>query len=219
MRSTKRTVIIRSLWAVVFLGVALAPYAAVFLGSPEATFLSVFVTPIFLVASEIASIRAITAGTRITSDRKRRILVWSLNVFGSAVAALIILLGSYLIASMPYCTGQLTAASCVQNVGLPAYFCIGAFAAASILGLIVAPIFALSDAARTGAWVWFAGILLLPLGSWAAAGSLLVPLGMSALKTLSLQDWLPIARLALPLLTPIITIFYSLTDREWPKAV
>ena len=219
MRSTKRTVIIRSLWAVVFLAVALAPYAAVFLGSQEATFLSVFMTPLFLVASEIASIRAITAGIHITSERKRRILVWSLNVFGSALAALIILLGAYLIASMSYCTGQLTAAGCVQNVGLPAYFCIGAFAAASILGLIVAPIFALSDAARSHAWIWFAGILLFLLGSWAAAGSLLIPLGMSALKTLSLKDWLPIARLALPLLTPIITILYSRTDRERPKGI
>ncbi|MGE5334622.1 MAG: hypothetical protein ACM3N4_07980 [Nitrososphaerota archaeon] len=217
MRSIKRTVIIRSLSAVVFLAVALTPYAAVFLGSQEATFLSVFVTPLFLVASEIASIRAITAGSRITSEGKRRILVWSLNVFGSALAALIMLLGSYLIASMPYCTGRLTAAGCVQNVGLPAYFCIGAFAAAIIVGLIVAPIFALSDAARTGAWIWFASILLFLLGTWAGAGSLLVPQGVSALKTLSLEDWLPIARLALPLLTPIIAILYSFADRERPK--
>jgi hypothetical protein len=40
MRATKRTVIIRSLWAFIFLLIALAPYAAVIYRTQEAAFVS-----------------------------------------------------------------------------------------------------------------------------------------------------------------------------------
>jgi hypothetical protein len=217
MRATKRTVIIRSLWAFIFLLIALAPYAAVIYRTQEAAFVGVFVTPVFLVASEIAGIRALTAASRITATGKRRVLVWSLIFVASALAALIMLRGSYLIASTPYCTDPATADGCVQNVGLPAYFCIGAFAACSVLGLIAAPILALADAARTGAWLWFVSILIVLLGLWAVAGLALVPLGANALKVFTSSDWLLLLRVFPPLLTPFIAILYSLIGRERPK--
>ena len=217
MRATKRTVIIRSLSAFIFLLIALAPYAAVIYRTQDAAFVGVFVTPVFLVASEIAGIRALTAASRITATGKRRVLVWSLIFVASALAALIMLRGSYLVASTPYCTDPATADGCVQNVGLPAYFCIGAFAACSILGLFVAPILALADAARTGAWLWFVGILIVLLGLWAVAGLALIPSGANALKIFTARDWLPIIQAAAPLLVPFIAILYSLTGRERAK--
>lgn len=214
MHSTKRTVIILSLWAFLFLLVALAPYIAVFFGLQDAAFIGVFVTPIFLIASEIATIRAIIARNRVTDTHKRRILAWSLLVIISALAALVILLGSYLIASTPYCTDPLTARGCVQNVGFPAYFSMGVFVAASLSGLVVAPIFALSDAARTGKWLWFVGILIYLLGSWAAAGSILILSGANTARVFTALDWLAIIRVVSPLLLPFITIWYSLSGRE-----
>ena len=84
MRSTKRAVIIRSLSAFIFLLIALAPYAAVIYRTQDAAFVGVFVTPVFLVASEIAGIRALTAASRITATGKRRVLVWSLIFVASA---------------------------------------------------------------------------------------------------------------------------------------
>lgn len=217
MPATKRTVIVRSLLAILFLLVALAPYGAVIYGSQDAAFLGVFMTPIFLVASEIAGIRAITAGSRITSDRKRQILIWSLIFVMSALAALMMVRGSYLIAVTPYCTDPLSANNCVFSFGFPAYFCIGAFAVVSILGLFVAPILALADAASTRKWLWFVGILIILLGSWATAGLILVPLGTNALKVFSSGDWLLLLRVFAPLLTPIIAMLYSLTSRARPK--
>ena len=217
MRSTKRTVIIRSLSAFIFLLIALAPYAAVIYRTQEAAFVGVFVTPVFLVASEIAGIRALTAASRITAKGKRRVLVWSLIFVASALAALIMLRGSYLVASTPYCTDPATADGCVQNVGIPAYFCIGAFAACSVLSLIAAPILALADAARTGAWLWFVGILIVLLGLWAVAGLALVPSGANALKMFTARDWLALIQVAAPLLLPFIGVLHSLTCSERNK--
>jgi len=218
MRATKRTVIIRSLWAFIFLLIALAPYIAVIAGSQDAAFFSAFVTPLFLAASEVALIRAILAGSRVTDMRKRQILAWSLVFVISALALLILLLGSYLVSSTPYCTSALTAKRCAQTLGLPAYFSMGAFVVVSVLAVLVAPIIALSNAARTGRWLWFLVILLVLPGSLAAAGSVLVPSGVNVVKIFTSRDWLSFLRIASPLLLPIIAMLYSLTDREQRKS-
>lgn len=218
MRATKRTATIRSLWAIIFLLIALAPYIAVIAGSQDAAFFSAFVTPLFLAASEVAVIRAILAGSHITDMRKRQILAWSLVFVISALALLILLLGSYLVSSTPYCTSALTAKRCAQSLGLPAYFSMGAFVIVSVLAVLVAPITALSNAAGTGRWLWFLVILFLLLGSLAAAGSVLVPSGANVVKVFTSRDWLSILRIASPLLLPIIALLYSLTDREQRKS-
>lgn len=225
MDATKRTVIIRSLWAFIFLLIALAPYLAVAFGwSQEAEFLSVFVTPLFLVASQIAGIGAIIAGSRITDRDQRRILVWALICFTSVLAALVILLGSFRIAATPFCTDPVTARVCMASMGVPAYFCMGVYAAVSILALLVTPVLTISDAARKGKWVWFSGILLYLLGSLAALGwvvdVVIVPLWPD-MSNLSLEfvsrHWLQILPAVALLLLPVITLLYSFTGREQPK--
>jgi hypothetical protein len=214
MHASKRTVIIRSFWAVIFLLIALAPYIAVKLGSQDAAFFSAFVTPLFLAVSEIAGVSAIMAGSHVTKTRKRRVLVWSLIFVASALAGLMILLGSFLVSATPYCTDPLTARVCAQNLGLPAYFSMGAFAALSILAVFVAPILALSDAARTGKWLWFLVILVFLLGSLAASVLAIAPLGRNALTVFTSRDWVSMLRIASPLLLPFIALLYILTGRE-----
>jgi hypothetical protein len=214
MRSTKRTVIIRSLWAFIFLFIALAPYVAVIAGLQDAAFISAFVTPLFLAASEVAGVRAMLAGSHVTDVRKRRILTWSLVFVASALALAILLLGSYIVSSTPYCTNALTAKWCAQTLGLPAYFSMGAFAALGILAVFVAPVLALFDAARTGKWLWFMLMLLILLGSLASAVLVILPLGRNALTVFTSREWLSILRIVAPVLLPFIALLYSLTGRE-----
>lgn len=222
MRATKRTVILRSLLAFVFLLLALAPYLLVIRGIQDAAFVGVIVTPLFLIASEVAGIRAITTGSHITDRRKHRILVWSLAFYLSALAAGIMLFGSYFVASSPFCTSAATSDICMQSLGLPTYVCIGAFAAVSILALIEAPVTAIADAARTHKWLWFLAMLVYLLGSLAALVSLFIPFHPSVsamLHVFSHPDWLLVARAAVPLVMPLITLLYSLTGKEKPVSM
>ena len=217
MRSTKRTVIIRSFWAIFFLLIALAPYVAVKLGSQDAVFFSAFVTPLFLAASEIAGIGALAAGSRITAAGKRRVLVWSLIFVASALAGLLILLGSFFVSATPYCTNSLTARACAQTLGLPAYFSMGMFAAVSALAVLVAPLLAMFDAARTRRWLWLMLVLLMLLGSLAASVLVILPLGGNALAVFTSREWVAMLRMLSPLLLPFVALVYSLGGRERSK--
>ncbi len=217
MRSTKRTVIIWSFWAVLFLLIALAPYVAVKIGSEDAAFFSAFVTPLFLAASEIAGIRALAAGSRVTSVGKRRVLVWSLIFVASVLAGLLMLVGSFLVSATPYCTNVLTAEACAQTLGLPAYFSMGVFTAVSVLAVFVAPILALFDAARSGKWLWFLVVFVVLLGSLAASILVILPLGRNALAVFTSKEWVVMLRIVSPLLLPFVALLYSLSGRERPK--
>jgi hypothetical protein len=212
--NARRTVILRSVWAILFLLIALAPYVVVRLATQDAAFVGVFVTPLFLAASEIAAIRAIIAGSGVTEVHRRRILGWSLTFIGSALAALVLLLGSYFLAATTYCTDVATVDACVQNIGTPTYACIGAFAVVGALAVFVAPILALVDAFQTGRLLWFLLLLLVLPGVLAAAGSALLPYYQNLPAVLTHLDWLLIARVVSPLLLPLLALLYSLTERE-----
>lgn len=213
---SKRAVVLRSLLSVVLLLAALAPYGAMLAGMQDGAFVSIFATPIFLVSSQIAGIGAITSASGIANPRKRRVLIWSLVAITSALAALIIWFGGYIVAATPYCTNTVTANGCRFGLAAPALFCAGAFAVASIAGTFAAPILALADAARGSQWLWFAALLLILLGSLAASGLLLVPLGVSALQPFDRHDWPTIIQVCAPFVLPVVALFYSYTRRKKP---
>lgn len=218
----KGTVIFRTVLALIFLVIALAPYGAVIWVSQNAVFFSVFVSPLFLLASEIVGTRAITAASRVSDVHKHRVLVWSLAAILSALAAIILMGGFAVVASTPYCTDSLTADSCAFGLGIPAYFCAGAFAVGSVIAVIVTPFLALADAARKRKWLWFVGMLLLLLGALAALGygiySSLLPLGTNAFQALTRLDWLLDLQLLAPFVLPVIAFFYSLSGRRSASA-
>ena len=217
MRATKRTVIIRSLWAFIFLLVALSPYAAVTDRTQEAAFVGVFVTPVFLVASEIAGIRALTAASRVTDRGKRR--CWS----GRSSSSRRRWRRSSCYAAHtswprhPIARIQRPLMGVCRTLGCQRTSASGHSPPVASSASLLWRILGLADAARTGAWLWFVGILIVLLGLWTAAGLALVPSGANALKVFTSGDWLPMILAAAPLLTPFIAMLYSLTGRERPK--
>ena len=225
MPATRRTAIIRAIWATLFLLIALGPYLAVKLGAQDAAFVGVFLTPIFLAASALMGVGAITAGSRISDSHKRIIAGWSLTVVAAALAALILYLGSYVLAATPFCTDSLTTADCVREIGVPIYVCIGGFIVIGALAVVVAPITALVDAGQTRDWLWFTIMLLSLLLSVVGLVSIFVAFNtfnVDALKAGMLNaftqpDLSVIGRVAAPLLLPLLALFYSLTGREAPK--
>ena len=214
---SKRAVVFRSLLSVVLLLAALAPYGAMLAGVQDGAFVSIFATPLFLVSSQIAGIGAITGASGIANPRKRRVLIWSLVAITSALAALIIWFGAYIVAATPFCTDSVTVTGCRYGLAAPALFCAGAFAVTSIAGVVAAPILALADAARGGQWLWFIFMLLALLGTLAASGLILVPLGASALLAFDRRDWLTILQICAPLTLPFVALLYSYTQRKKPQ--
>jgi hypothetical protein len=225
MPAARRTAIIRTIWAILFLLIALGPYLAVKLGAQDAAFVGVFLTPIFLAASALMAVGAITAGSRIADPHKRIVAGWSLTVVAAALAALILYLGSYVLAATPYCTDPSSAADCARAIGVPIYACVGGFVVISALAVVVAPITALVDAAQTRDWLWFTIMLLSLLLALAGLVSIFLAFNtfnLDAVKADLLHaftqpDWLVVGRAAALLLLPLFALFYSLTGREGPK--
>lgn len=225
MPAAKRTAIIRVIWAIIFLLIALGPYLAVKVGAQDAAFIGVFVTPLFLAVGALAGIGAITAGSRVSDPHKRVILGWSLTVVAAALVALILYLGSYVFASTPYCSDPGSAANCVREIAIPIYVCVGGFVVISALAVAVAPMTALVDAAQTRDWIWFTIILLYLLLSLVGLVSIFIAfntfnvdaLKAGLLNAFTQPDLLVIGRAAALLVLPLLALFYSLTGREGPK--
>ena len=225
MPAARRKAIIRAIWAILFLVIALGPYLAVTLGAQDAVFVAVFLTPIFLAASALMGVGAITIGSRIADPHKRVIAGWSLTVVAAALAALILYLGSYLFAATPYCANPVTAADCARTIGIPISVCVGGFILISALAIFVAPMTAFVDAAQTRDWLWFTIILLYLVLSLVGLVSVFIgfntfnvdALKASVLKVFTQPDWLVIGRVAALLLLPLFALFYSLTGREGLK--
>jgi hypothetical protein len=217
MKATARTAIIRAIWALTFLLLAVFPFVADVLGFTDFVLIwGVFVTPLCLGMSEIIGISAVTKWSSIADVRKRRVSIWALISIFSALATTVYLLTLSAAFSTPYCEDPLTADGCALGLGILALYIMAPFVVLSVIGTIVATVIALADTARTSRWVWFAGILTYLALSLIASGLVVIPLGADFFYV-AISDWLWYLQVLSPLFLAVITLIYSFTARA-PQA-
>ena len=143
---------------------------------------------------------------------QRTTLVWSLWSLALLLAAVVILLGSYGLFATPACR-----AGCVPSIAIAGItlLLIALLGPASVVAGIGAGVAGVFSAARSGKRGWFVAILSYLLGSLIRAVILQL---LVAQRFLSVDS--PVVVLFVsPLLTPVVTLIYSLSGRETSERI
>jgi hypothetical protein len=145
----------------------------------------------------------------IVVQRQRRALVWSLWSLACLLAAAVILLGSYGIVATPACR-----AGCAPSIAyaLLTLLLVPVLGVASVLAGSAAGVAGVYSAARAGRRGWFVALLAYLLGSMLSAVVVYVLVGQLVLSV----DSPVVVLFVSPLLTPVVTVLYSLSGRERP---
>jgi hypothetical protein len=160
-----------------------------------------------MVAGVSVAVGAVAAGLRVGDRSQQRVLVWSLWSLAFLLAAVVILLGLYGIFATPACR-----AGCVPSIayGGLTLLLVPLLGVASILAGIGSGVAGVYSAAKAGRWGWCAALLAYLLGSGLSAVLVQILVGQ---RVLSIDS--PVVVLFVsPLLTPVVAVIYSLSQRQ-----
>jgi len=199
---------IRSVWSLTLLLAALAAYLGCIVTVATGAGFTLFaLTAPLMVAGTGVAVGAVVAASRVIDRSQRRALVWSLWSLALLLAALLILVGSDGIKATPAC--QAGCAPSIAYAGLTLLLVL-LLGVASVIAGVGAGVAGLLSAAKSGRWIWFAGLLAYLLGSWLSAVLVQV---LVVQRVLSVDS--PVVVLFVsPLFTSVVTGIYSLSRRQ-----
>ena len=208
MDQRQRTTRIRSRWSyTLLLGALLAYGGCIVTVATGAGFALFCLSAAVVVAGVIVAVRAVAAGSRVVERHQQTVLLWSLWSLAFLSTAVLILLGSYGIFATPAC--RVGCPPSIAYAGL-VLLLTSLLGAASVIAGIGAGVAGVSSAAVSGKWGWFTAVLAYLLGSWLSAVLVYVLVGRRVISV----DSPSVVVFVSPLLTPVLTLLYSLSGRE-----
>jgi hypothetical protein len=208
MDQRPRTARIWFFWALALLLAAVVTYLGCLVTAATGVGFALFALAAALMVTGVSvAVVAIAAGLRVGDRSQQRVLVWSLWSLALLLAAGLILLGLYGIFATPACRAE-----CVPSIayGGLTLVLVSLLGVASVLAGIGSGVAGVYSAAKAGRWGWFAALLAYLLGSGLSAVLVQVLVGQ---RVLSIDS--PVVVLFVsPLLTPVVTVIYSLSTRE-----
>jgi hypothetical protein len=168
-----------------------------------------------LIASVMASLRAIAAGSGIPAGGKRAVLLSSITSLMMVFAGVVLVVGLNVVATTPTC--QENADVCVFSYGVEFFAVEAILVVVAVIAAIVAMSVALASASKAGQRGWFRSLLVYLIGSLLIAVGMFVALSQSVTSDVNLQGNLVMVALALLLALPVLTLLYSLSSGEGRK--
>lgn len=208
MDQRPRTARIWFFWALALLLAAVVTYLGCLVTAATGVGVALFaLSAAVLVAGVSVAVGAVAARLRVGDRSRQRALVWSLWSLAFLLAAGVITLGLFGIFATSACR-----AGCVPSIAYGALILLlfSVLVVASVLAGMGSGVAGVYSAAKAGRWGWFAALLAYLLGSGLSAVLVQVLVGQ---RVLSIDS--PVVVLFVsPLLTPVVTMIYSLSQRE-----
>jgi hypothetical protein len=207
VEQSQRTVRLRSFWSLALLLAALVAYLGSLVTVSTGYGLALFSLAAALVVAGVSvAVGAVVAGSRVVNRSQQTVLVWSLWSLALLLAAVVILVGSYGILATPDCRQE-----CAPSIAYAGFTLLltPLLGVASVLAGVGAGVAGVFSAATSGKLRWLAAMFAYLIGSVISAVLVYRLVGQHVLSV----DSPVVVLFVSPLLTPVVTLIYSLSGR------